>query len=179
MMSMIGKLDALMYATNHAEETARNLKKAGEWLKSKASSLPSTDSSSSSPNPSSTVSSPSASANVPSSTVDAGTTAAPAAAPTTSAAAPSHHGFISWFMNDASMVDRLVLALVIMLAIIAVFMLAKRVYGLFTSSVDASKYVSYSAVSKAHGFNTMKLAGDVNHDDTNDAMRGNRKPCNQ
>lgn len=122
---------------------------------------------------------PTANSGTPS-TVDADTmSTTPKASTGMTAAAPSHHGFISWFMNDVSMMDRLVLALVIMLAIIAVFMLAKRVYGLFTSPVDASKYASYSAAGKAHGFNTMKLTGDVNHDDTNDAMRGNRKPCNQ
>lgn len=168
MMSMIGKLDALMYATNHAEETARNLKKAGEWLKSKASSLPSTDSSSSSPSPSSTVSSPSASANVPSSTVDAGTTAAPAAAPTTSAATPANHGFVSWFMNDASMVDKMVLALVVILAAIAVIMIVKRAYTALTTPVDASAVVSSARMNDAHGFNVRGLTGHVNAHDVMD-----------
>lgn len=38
-MSMIGKLDATMYAINHAEETGRNVHRAAGWLSKHSGSL--------------------------------------------------------------------------------------------------------------------------------------------
>lgn len=47
-MSMLGKIDEFMYATNHAEETTKNLKKAGSWVKEHVQQYASTPSSSAS-----------------------------------------------------------------------------------------------------------------------------------
>lgn len=38
-MSMIGKLDATMYAINHAEETGRNVHRAAGWLSKHSGSI--------------------------------------------------------------------------------------------------------------------------------------------
>lgn len=38
-MSMIGKLDATMYAINHAEETGRNVRRAAGWLSKHSGSI--------------------------------------------------------------------------------------------------------------------------------------------
>ena len=170
-MSMIGKIDGLMYATNHAAETARNLKKSGAWLKSKVSSSAlASPSPSSSPSPSTTTPSPSASAVVPEPTVN---TSMPAA-PTTSAATPANHGFVSWFMNDASMVDKMVLAVVVILAVIAVIMFAKRAYTALTAPVDDGDAMLSAPMNDAHGFNAEGIDGHVDSHDVMDTAVARR-----
>jgi hypothetical protein len=171
MMSMIGKIDGLMYATNHAEETARNLKKAGAWLKSKvSSSAMASQSPSSSPSPSTTTPSPSASAVVTEPTVN---TSMPATSSPT-ATTTTNHGFVAWFMNDASMVDKMALVLVVILAVIAVIMLAKRAYTALTAPVDNGADMVSAPMNDDHGFSARGLNGHVNAHDVMDTAVARR-----
>jgi predicted thioredoxin/glutaredoxin len=74
-------------------------------------------------------------------------------------------------MNDASMVDKMVLAVVVILAAIAIIMIVKRVYTVLTTPVDASAAVSSAPMNDAHGFSARGLTGHVNaHDVMNTAV---------
>jgi hypothetical protein len=79
----------------------------------------------------------------------------------------ANHGFVSWFMNDASMVDKMVLAVVVILAVVAVIMIAKRAYTALTAPVDAGADMVSAPMNDDHGFNAKRLDGHV---DSHDVM---------
>jgi hypothetical protein len=127
---MLGKIDQFMYATNHAEETAKNLKKVSEWVKSKVGSNNGSSATTTTPEPStSTAPSPSVTT-TPQATHTPTADATATIQHTTVSQAPVTRpvGFWEWFLTDASMTTRMVIIAITIIVLVTVTITIRHWY---------------------------------------------------